>query len=149
LCNSYKKVVAFQVQRPFFIFPRQSTKQRPQFGTTVPDMSLPGNVLFLVLVLVVRSFIFNILGEELYYRGALLPKMCGVFGDWAWAANGVLFAFKHGGLSWVIPGILPVSLGLACYAGPLGSLPLAILVHWLGKDLELIPAVVKAVLGAD
>jgi membrane protease YdiL (CAAX protease family) len=46
-----------------------------------PDVSLPGNILFLMLVLVVRSFIFNILGEELYYRGALLPKMRGVFGD--------------------------------------------------------------------
>jgi membrane protease YdiL (CAAX protease family) len=60
-------------------------------------------------------------------------------------ANGVSFAFKHAGLAWVIPGILPVSLGLAFYAGPLGSLPLAVLVHWLGNDLELIPAV----LGAD
>jgi membrane protease YdiL (CAAX protease family) len=113
-------------------------------------MSLPGNILFpvLVLVLVVRSFIFNILGEALYYRGPLLPKMRGVFGDWAWVANGVLFALKHAGLAWVLLGIVPVSLGLAFYAGPLGSLPLAVLVHWLGNDLELIPAMIQAVLGA-
>jgi hypothetical protein len=69
--------------------------------------------------------------------------MRGVFGNWAWVANGILFALKHAGLAWVLPGIVPVSLGLAFYAGPL-----AVLVHWLGNDLELIPAVIQAVLGA-
>jgi len=114
-----------------------------------PDVSLPGNVGFLVLVLVVRSFVFNILGEELYYRGVLLPKMQGVFGRWAWVANGLLFTLKHAAFFWMMPGIVSVGLGLAYYVGPLGSLPLAIMAHWLGNDLELIPAMCKVVFGAS
>ena len=60
--------------------------------------------------------IFNYaLGEELLFRGVLLPKMRGVFGRWDWVANAVLFAFYHmhvptrilytvaGGLAWTLP----------------------------------------------
>lgn len=40
--------------------------------------------------------LFNyLLGEELLFRGVLLPKMRGVFGRWDWVANSVLFALYH------------------------------------------------------
>jgi membrane protease YdiL (CAAX protease family) len=55
---------------------------------------------FLGLFLV--NAIFNtILGEELLFRGVLLPKMQGVFGKWSWVANGVLFGFYHFHQPWV------------------------------------------------
>lgn len=42
------------------------------------------------------SCIFNyFLGEELLFRGILLPKMRGAFGKWDWFANSVLFALYH------------------------------------------------------
>ena len=44
----------------------------------------------------VVACIFNyLLGEELLFRGILLPKMRGVFGRWDWVANSVLFAIYH------------------------------------------------------
>jgi membrane protease YdiL (CAAX protease family) len=43
------------------------------------------------------------LGEELLFRGLLLPRMCGVFGRWDWVANGVLFAAYHVHVPRVIP----------------------------------------------
>lgn len=62
------------------------------------------------------SCAFNyVLGEELLFRGILLPKMRGVFGRWDWFANSVLFAIYHlhrptqmlgfivGGLAWTLP----------------------------------------------
>jgi membrane protease YdiL (CAAX protease family) len=50
------------------------------------------------------SFLFNtVLGEELLFRGLLLPRMQGVFGRWDWAGNGVLFALYHLHVPWVIP----------------------------------------------
>jgi uncharacterized protein len=55
-------------------------------------------------VLLVAMFIFNtVLGEELLFRGLLLPRMQGVFGRGDWAANGVLFALYHLHVPWVIP----------------------------------------------
>ncbi len=54
--------------------------------------------------LVVVMFIFNtVVGEELLFRGYLLPRMEGAFGDKAWVANGVLFGVYHLHVPWVIP----------------------------------------------
>ena len=60
--------------------------------------------------------IFNYaLGEELLFRGVLLPKMRDVFGRWDWAANAVLFGpypmhvplrigfIVVGALAWTLP----------------------------------------------
>ena len=55
--------------------------------------------------------VFNtVLGEELLFRGYLLPRMNGVFGRRDWLVNGVLFAVYHLHEPWVIPGplLLPV-----------------------------------------
>jgi hypothetical protein len=41
-------------------------------------------------------------GEELFFRGLLLPRMA-VFGRADWVANGVLFGFYHLHEPWVIP----------------------------------------------
>lgn len=62
------------------------------------------------------SCVFNyFLGEELLFRGILLPKMRGVFGRWDFAANAVLFAIYHmhyptrmlgiilGTMAWTLP----------------------------------------------
>jgi uncharacterized protein len=35
-----------------------------------------------------------------------LPRMKGAFGRWDWVANGVLFAFYHLHMPWVIPATL-------------------------------------------
>jgi membrane protease YdiL (CAAX protease family) len=48
--------------------------------------------------------VFNtFLGEELLFRGVLLPKMEGAFGRWSWVANGVLFGLFHLHQPWGIP----------------------------------------------
>ena len=55
----------------------------------------------------VALFVFNtMLGEELFFRGYLLPRMEGAFGDKAWLANGVLFAGYHVHVPWVMPAVL-------------------------------------------
>ena len=109
-----------------------------------PDIGLAGNYLFFVVFFVVVGF-FNIVGEELYYRGLLLPKMRGVFGKWDWVVNGILFTLKHVYQRWLFLGLLPGSLSFAFVAGPLGSLPLAMLFHWFANYffalLQAIPAV--------
>ena len=46
-------------------------------------------------VLVVLAVFNTVLGEELLFRGLLLPRMRGVFGKCDWVANGVLFALYH------------------------------------------------------
>ena len=60
--------------------------------------------------------IFNtVLGEELLFRGLLLPRMRGVFGRRDWVANGALFALYHLHLPWVIPSTLVDGILLLAY----------------------------------
>jgi CAAX protease family protein len=59
-------------------------------------------------------FLFNtVLGEELLFRGFLLPRMNGAFGRGDWVANGVLFTGYHLHVPWVMPSTLVESFLLA------------------------------------
>lgn len=57
-------------------------------------------------VIVVLSVFNSVLGEDLLFRGLLLPRMRGVFGKGDFVANGVLFAFYHLHTPWSIPAAL-------------------------------------------
>ena len=111
-----------------------------------PDIQLLGNGPFVLLYFFI-GLVFNIIGEEIYYRGYLLPRMHGAFGRWAWMANGVLFTLKHVYQPWLYQGILVGGLCFAFAAGPLGSLPLAMIYHWVGNYLFQIVFLVLAALG--
>jgi CAAX protease family protein len=69
-----------------------------------------------VLALFAINAAFNILGEELLFRGVLLPRMNGVFGRWDWLANGVLFGAYHLHQPWGMLG--SVGSGALLYALP-------------------------------
>lgn len=59
------------------------------------------------LAIICVLLVFNtVLGEELLFRGLLLPRMNGAFGDRDWLANGLLFAVYHLHMPWVIPAAL-------------------------------------------
>jgi membrane protease YdiL (CAAX protease family) len=52
---------------------------------------------------IVALAVFNtVLGEELLFRGLLLPRMRGVFGKRDWVANGAMFALYHLHMPWTI-----------------------------------------------
>jgi CAAX protease family protein len=57
-------------------------------------------------VVVVLQVFNSVLGEDLLFRGLLLPRMRGVFGRGDFVANGVLFAFYHLHTPWSIPAAL-------------------------------------------
>jgi len=112
-----------------------------------PDVTLAGNWIFFIILFFVYGLIFNAIGEELYYRSFLLPKMRAVFGSWDWVANGVLFALKHIYQRWVYIGILPGSLMFAFFGGPIGSVYLSTAAHWVGNYLLLLIMSIPAFFG--
>ncbi|MFE5940834.1 CPBP family intramembrane glutamic endopeptidase [Streptomyces sp. NPDC056470] len=57
-----------------------------------------------LFALAVLMLVFNtVLGEELFFRGLLLPRMQGVFGRKDWIANGILAGLYHLHQPWSIP----------------------------------------------
>jgi uncharacterized protein len=74
-------------------------------GTDSFHTFLHGNWAWFAIIMV--QMIFNtVLGEELVFRGFLLPRMNGAFGQRDWLANGILFAIYHLHVPWAIPGAL-------------------------------------------
>jgi uncharacterized protein len=66
-----------------------------------------------LFALVIATFLFNtVLGEELLFRGLLLPRMHKAFGRADWIVNGILFGLYHLHQPWSIPsGITTGMLG--------------------------------------
>ncbi|MFN0282049.1 MAG: lysostaphin resistance A-like protein [Kineosporiaceae bacterium] len=64
--------------------------------------------------LAVVQFAFNtVLGEELLFRGLLLPRMRGAFGRADWVVNALLFAGYHLHQPWSMPSALTTGLVMA------------------------------------
>lgn len=75
-------------------------------------------------------FVFNtVLGEELMFRGFLLPRMNGAFGSRDWLANGILFAAYHVHVPWAIPATLLDTFFVAYPSKRYRSASIGILVH--------------------
>jgi len=76
------------------------------------------------------SLVFNyLLGEELIFRGILLPKMQGVFGTWDWLANGILFSTYHLHRIWGLPSTLFIDWSYPWAAKRFKSYWVAVILH--------------------
>jgi membrane protease YdiL (CAAX protease family) len=70
-----------------------------------------------VYTLFLGNALFNtFLGEELLFRGLLLPRMAGVFGRWDWVMNGLLFGLYHLHQPWSL--LSSAITGILLYALP-------------------------------
>src|SRR5215210_6182424 len=97
-------------------------------GSDAGQAFMSGNWVWFAVI--VASFVFNtVLGEELLFRGLLLPRMKGAFGRFDWVANGVLFAIYHLHEPWVIPSSLVDTFALAYPSRRYQSALIAVIVH--------------------
>jgi membrane protease YdiL (CAAX protease family) len=88
---------------------------------------------------IVALFVFNTaLGEELLFRGLLLPRMKGAFGRFDWVANGVLFAGYHLHEPWLIPSSLVDIFALSYPSRRYRSALIGIAVHSSQSVLFLV-----------
>jgi len=82
------------------------------------------------LAVIATLLVFNtVLGEELLFRGLLLPRMNRAFGRFDWLANGVLFALYHVHVPWAIPAVLVDSIFIAYPAKRYRSALISIVAH--------------------
>lgn len=54
--------------------------------------------------------IFNHVGEELWWRGYVLPRQEAAFGRWAWLIHGLMWNLFHVFKWWELVSLLPVTL---------------------------------------
>jgi membrane protease YdiL (CAAX protease family) len=89
---------------------------------------LRGNWGLFALILVMLTF-NTILGEELLFRGLLLPRMRAAFGRADWAANGILMGAYHLHQPWSIPSSIIAGLLMAYPTKRFRSAWMGIIVH--------------------
>lgn len=97
-------------------------------------------------VVVVLAVFNTVLGEELLFRGILLPRMRGVFGRGDFVANGVLFAFYHLHQPWSIPSALGDIIFTAYPTRRFQSAWMGIIVH-SAQSIFVIFIILSLVLG--
>lgn len=98
--------------------------------------------LYLIPIALVSSLFNYILGEELFFRGILLPKMRGAFRKYDWLANGILFSLYHVHKLHDLPIMLISSLFYAYPNSRYRSIFPTLILH----GLEFIPVMVVIVM---
>jgi len=126
-----------------FLFPSPPSPEARDFGlfleSDVGQRFLSRNWLWYGLLVVL--WVFNtVLGEELLFRGLLLPRMNRAFGRADWVVNGVLFAAYHLHVPWVIPETLIGDTLIVSY--PAKRYPSA----WIGIIVHSGQSVVLAII---
>jgi membrane protease YdiL (CAAX protease family) len=122
----------------------------PRQGLTRPVLdqmaggSIAGNWDVVLLYLV--AFFFNIVGEELWWRGFLLPRQELAFAKSTWLLHGLLWTAFHAFKWWDLLGLLPVCLAISFSAQRLKNNWPALIAHALFNGLSLL-AVIAAVIG--
>jgi membrane protease YdiL (CAAX protease family) len=102
---------------------------------------------WLLGVTLVNLLLNYFLGEELIFRGILLPKMQGVFGKYDWVANAVLFGLYHLHKPWLILSTIIGSLGMTWPTRRFRSYWMGVIVHGIeGYFVVLVLAVILGIL---
>ncbi|MCW6009357.1 CPBP family intramembrane metalloprotease [Micromonospora sp. CPCC 205371] len=100
-----------------------------------------------MLALVVLGQLANtVVGEELLFRGLLLPRMSGAFGRADWVANGVLFGLYHVHMPWSIPGAVIAGLLFAYPTRRFQSAWMGIAIH-SAQSVLVVAVVARFVIG--
>jgi len=98
---------------------------------------LRGN--WLPFVAMTLTLVFNILGEELWWRGVVLPRQELAYPKSAWAIHGVLWAFFHIFKWWDVLNLLPITLSLSFVCSRLKSTTPGIVIHSVTNGISLSP----------
>ena len=109
-----------------------------------PNYSLKGN--YTVLIIMSIALILNILAEEIYFRGWLLPKMQNL-GKWSWVVNGFLFALYHTFQLWLFPMIFALSIATSLTVYFSRSILPAFVTHIVANFLLGIVGIIALVFG--
>ena len=89
---------------------------------------LRGNWMFFFMA--ATTFFFNIVGEELWWRGYVLPRQELSFGKWTWLIHAVMWAaLFHAWKYWDVVGLLPAHLVFVYVASRTKSTTVSLWLH--------------------
>ena len=103
-----------------------------------PDADVPlRNIPFALILLV-----FNIISEELWWRGYILPRQELQHGEYAWLLNGILWSFFHLFKWWAVPLLLLKQWMIPLIAQRLRNTTPALIIHFVSNGIAILITVI-------
>jgi membrane protease YdiL (CAAX protease family) len=99
-----------------------------------------------LVLLALVTYFFNIVGEEFWWRGYILPRQELVFGRYTWLIHGLMWAGFHAFKWWDVLALIPVCLIASYSAQRLKNNWPAFIGHAL-TNFSMLPLVIAAVAG--
>jgi len=117
--------------------------------TTIPAevMGVPVAGNWPVLIIYALGLVINIMGEEFYMRGYILPRQIITHGRWAWVVHGLLWTLFHFFQRWTYLQILPIALSLSYITYRTKNTSIAIAAHYIGNGILGMVPILIAVAG--
>ncbi len=107
-------------------------------GFWPPDADIPlTNIPFLLVV-----FVMNILSEELWWRGYLLPRQELEHGRLAWVVNGILWSLSHIFKWWAVPFLLLKQWMLPFVSQRTKNTTPAFLIHFTSNGFGILLSII-------
>jgi membrane protease YdiL (CAAX protease family) len=107
-------------------------------GFWPPDADIPlTNIPFLLVV-----FVMNIVSEELWWRGYLLPRQELELGKLAWVVNGILWSLFHIFKWWAVPFLLLKQWMLPFVAQRTKNTAPAFLIHFTSNAFGILLSII-------
>ncbi len=96
--------------------PMSATLQRMFDITPTTFMGIPLAGAWWVLLGYLVYMLLNVFGEELWWRGYILPRQELAFGKWTWVVHGIFWNVFHSFFYWELIALLPGCLALSYVA---------------------------------
>lgn len=97
-----------------------------------------------LIAIFLTIFLANVIGEELWWRGYILPMQVKGIGRNAWLANGLLWALFHLFQPWDIVSLIPIALGISFMSQYRKSAWIGIVAHGVLNSIGWIPLIKQA-----
>jgi membrane protease YdiL (CAAX protease family) len=137
-----KWLIQFKVfAPPEFLIPAVDPRVPQSFVTDV-FMGIPLKGQWWIAVFYFVALVFNIVGEEFWWRGYVLPRQEVVFGKWTWVVHGVLWTLFHVFWKWNLIVLLPGCLMLSYVVSVRKNTWIGIITHMLLNSIPLVGIII-------
>ena len=91
------------------------------------------------------GWVFNIFGEEFWWRGFMLPRQELAHGKWTWLVHGILWTCNHLFQKWTLLMMLPAALFWAYGASKVKNTWVFVIIHGLMNFTPLVAIIIGVV----
>lgn len=130
---------------PEFLIPAVDPRLKQNLVTDVL-MGIPLKGQWWIAIVYFIALLFNIFGEEFWWRGYILPRQELAFGKWTWVIHGVLWTMFHVFWKWNLIALLPSCLALSYVVYVRKNTWIGIITHMMFNSVPLV-AIIIGIIG--